>query len=422
MVSHQLVCQILVVPMHDEINPQTTRLFMQAMNQAKDEKASLIIIDMNTYGGSLKEADTLSNLILNSKIPIWAYINNNAASAGALISLACDSIYMSPRAKIGAASVVNGDGEIAPEKYQSYMRTLMRSNAQSNNRNPNIAEKMVGVKDSIGKYEVLSYTTTEAIKNKYCEGQYDNIKSLINTYYSKATFKTYEPTVIDVIFSFFLNPFVRSILLLMIIGGIYFEFHSPGIGFPIVIASIGLIGYFIPNYINGFVSNWEIFLFILGSILLAVEILFIPGFGFVGIIGFVFAFGGLLLAAINNDYFDFTFVSNKEIAIAIGSLFLSTTLVIVVFFWLGDRLLDIKSFQKLALVTEFKSNAGYQIENKNLIGAIGTATTSLRPSGKITIQNNVYDAYTSGEFIDSGVDVIVVSQQTSTLKVRKHVS
>lgn len=422
LVAQHVFSQILVVPIREEINPQTTRLFIQALNQAKEEKASLILIDMNTYGGALIDADTISNLILNSEIPVWVYINSNAASAGALISLACDSIFMSPRAKIGAASVVNGDGEIAPEKYQSYMRTLMRSIAESNKRNPNIAEQMVGKTDSTGKFEVLSYTTNEALQNNYCDGQYVTIKSLIDAHFNNVSFKTYEPSMLDIVLSFFLNPFVRSILLLMIIGGIYFEFHSPGIGFPLAVACIGLVGYFVPNYINGFVSNWEILLFLLGCILLAIELLFIPGFGFVGIIGFVFAFGGLLLAAINNDYFDFTFVSNREIAIAIGSLFLSTTVVIVLFFWLGDRLLDLKSFQKLALVTEFKSNSGYQVEKKNIIGTIGIASTSLRPSGKVTIQNTVYDAYTSGEFIDSGTEVIVVSQNTSTLKVRKNVS
>jgi membrane-bound serine protease (ClpP class) len=421
-VSQHLFSQIFVIPMREEIGPTTSRQFASAMQQASNNKAALIIIDMNTYGGALKEADTICNLILQSKIPVWVYINSNAASAGALISLACDSIYMSPNAKIGAASVVNAEGELAPDKYQSYMRTLMRSMASAKHRNPQIAEAMVGKADRFGRYEVLSYTTQEALDNDFCEGQYHHLPALIKNYYNHASYTTYEPSTLDQFYSFFLNPFVKGILLLMILGGIYFELQSPGIGVAIAFAIIGMLGYFIPHYIHGFVSNWEIVLFIFGCLLIGIEIFLIPGFGVVGIIGFILAIGGLVLAALNNDYFDFTFVSKQDIAFALGSLFLSTTVVIALFFWLGDRLLDFKSFQKISLKTTFNAEAGYQVENKHLVGQIGIATTVLRPSGKVTIDQTMYDAYTSGEYIESNTPIIVVSQHTSTLKVRKYVT
>src|SRR3546814_5574247 len=98
---------------------------------------------MNTYGGLLNAADSIRTRLLESPVPVIVYINNNAASAGALIALACDSIYMHPGATIGAASVVNESGEVLPEKYQSYMRSMMRATAEVQGRDPHIAEAFV---------------------------------------------------------------------------------------------------------------------------------------------------------------------------------------------------------------------------------------------------------------------------------------
>jgi membrane-bound serine protease (ClpP class) len=105
---------------------------------------------------------------MDFKKPIWVYINSDAASAGALISIACDSIYMSPGASIGAATVVDGSGEKAPDKYQSYMRSIMRSTAEENGRDPRIAEGMVDESFAIDSIklegQVITFSTSEAIK------------------------------------------------------------------------------------------------------------------------------------------------------------------------------------------------------------------------------------------------------------------
>ena len=130
------------------------RYTQKAFETAREIKASAVVIHLNTYGGLLDAADSIRSIILNAEMPVYVYINNNAASAGALISLACDSIYMHPGGTIGAASVVNQNGEVLPDKYQSYMRGLMRSTATQNHRRPEIAEAMVDgniVVDSINK-------------------------------------------------------------------------------------------------------------------------------------------------------------------------------------------------------------------------------------------------------------------------------
>ncbi|MCB0506611.1 MAG: nodulation protein NfeD, partial [Cyclobacteriaceae bacterium] len=155
----------------------------KAFVEAEEWNADLILIDMNTYGGMVIHADSMRTKILNSKIPVWVFINNNAASAGALISIACDSIYMRKGANIGAATVVNQTGEAMPDKYQSYMRSTMRSTAEAKGRNPEIAQAMVdesikvdGVSDS-GK--VLTFTAIEAMQHGFCEGMHESVKELL---------------------------------------------------------------------------------------------------------------------------------------------------------------------------------------------------------------------------------------------------
>ena len=134
---------------------------------------------MDTYGGALTDADEIRTAILNYERPIYAFINKDAASAGALISIACDSIFMSTGSSIGAATVVTGEGEAAPDKYQSYMRSIMRSTAEAKGRNPEIAEAMVDEEirlDSLIKDgKVLTFSVSEAIEYGFCEAEVEGI-------------------------------------------------------------------------------------------------------------------------------------------------------------------------------------------------------------------------------------------------------
>ncbi|MFB1003248.1 MAG: nodulation protein NfeD, partial [Bacteroidia bacterium] len=123
--------KVVVFDLKKEIAPEATRITQRAINEAESIQADLIIIHMNTYGGYVTDADSIRTKILNTSIPTYVFIDNNAASAGSLISIACDKIYMTKGASMGATTVVNEDGAKAPDKYQSYMRKQMRSTAES---------------------------------------------------------------------------------------------------------------------------------------------------------------------------------------------------------------------------------------------------------------------------------------------------
>lgn len=208
--------KVYVINIKEEIAPPVRRAVQKGFEEAAKIKADLIILHMNTYGGSLDAADSIRTIILTSKIPVWVFIDNNAASAGALISIACDSIYMRPGANIGAATVVDQTGKPLPDKYQSYMRSMMRATAEAKGRDPQIAQAMVDpriyIPGIIDSTMVLTFTTSEAIKHGYCEGEAENIREILDKYnFTKAQIITQKLTAIDKIIGFLINPFISGI-------------------------------------------------------------------------------------------------------------------------------------------------------------------------------------------------------------------
>ncbi|MBE0641051.1 MAG: nodulation protein NfeD, partial [Bacteroidales bacterium] len=364
----------------------------------------------------------------NSDIPFWVFIDNNAASAGALISIACDSIYMREGASIGAATVVNQTGEALPDKYQSYMRAMMRATAEAKGRDPDIAQAMVdpriAIPGVIDSGAVLTFTTSEAIANGFCEGKAETVDEVLTS----AGLKDYiiirqELNAMDKIIGFLVNPFVSGILIMLIIGGIYFELQTPGIGFPSAAAVLAALFYFAPLYLEGLAAHWEILLFIVGVILLAVEIFALPGFGVAGISGVILVVGALTLAMVDNIGFDPSTFRARGLVMAFFTVIISSFLAIILSFWLGQKLFSTpRLFGHLALDTTQQSSEGYVAavdEYRVMIGRTGLAYTILRPAGKVEIDGEIYDATAETGYIEAGTPVEVVRYLNAQLMVRK---
>ncbi len=420
--------KVYLFSIEEEIAPPATLKTEKALEEAVKIKADYIVLKINTFGGTLNDADKISTMLLDSKMPVYAFIYHNAASAGALIALSCDSIYMYPGSRIGAATVVDQTGEVVQaDKYQSYMRSMMRSAAESHGRNPRIAEAMVdpriyveGVNDS-GR--VLTFTTEEALKHGYCEGSVRNVEELL----AKAEIKNYEITEQELsplhgLLRFLMHPAVSGILILLIVGGIYFELQTPGVGFPLVVAIIGAVLYFAPLYLEGLAANWEILIFLAGLGLLAVEIFVIPGFGVAGISGIVLIIGGLFLALLQNNVFDFSAVPAGDVAVRLSTVVISLTIGIGLSIYLSQKIITGTTFGHIALNTEQKASEGYTIatqEEQSMIGKRGKTLTVLRPSGKIEIDGNMYDGLSFSSFIEKDTEIEVIDYQNASLIVRK---
>ncbi len=410
-----------------DIDPAMTRRVKLALEEAEEIGADLIVIEMDTYGGAVNDADEIRTMILNSEKPVYVFINKDAASAGALISIATDSIYMAPGASIGAATVVNGaDGAAAPDKYQSYMRSMMRSTAEAKGRNPKIAEAMVDEKIEIeGVSEggsVITFSVTEAITHGFCEGQYTSIEAILEAQnLGNSELIDYTPPQTEQIIAFFLNPAVSGFLILIIIGGLYFELQTPGVGFPILASVVAVMLYFIPYYLNGLAENWEILVFFIGVILLAVELFVVPGFGIFGILGIIGILTGLVLGMIPNQNFNFDFVPAGDLFTALLTVTLASIVSVGLVFWLTPKVNEWGAFKTISLASTQQRSEGYtsSFYADTLNGKTGVVHSRLRPSGKIEIEGEIYDAYSRGDFIDQGEKIIVISTEGTSLKVKK---
>ncbi len=411
----------------EEIAPPASLRVEKAMEEAKNLKSDIIIVHINTFGGTLDDADKIRTAFLQSPVPVYAFIDNNAASAGALISIACDSIYMHSGSSIGAATVVDQTGQVQPDKYQSYMRSLMRTTAESRGRRTDIAEAMVdpdifvpGVSDS-GK--VLTFTTAEAIKYGYCEAEVENVQQLLNHAGVKEyTIQEQRYSFIDKLIGFLVKPVVSGILIMLIIGGIYFELQQPGIGFPLILALSAAALYFAPLYLDGLATYWEIIIFFIGIVLIILELFVFPGFGVSGVMGIICVVTGLVFSMVGNIGFDFSFVPSAVIANRLMITLLAIAIALPLSIFLGKKLFESSLFGGLALNTTESTSEGFTVASDNevsLIGAKGTAATILRPAGKVIISGKHYDAVAQLGYIEKDSQVEVVDYVNGSLVVKE---
>ncbi len=426
-----------------EIDPTAWRYLRLGLHEAEQLQAAAVVLHLNTYGGTVVHADSMRTLILNSRIPVYAFIDNNAASAGALIALACDSIYMRSGANMGAATVVGQDGAAMPDKYQSYMRATMRSTAESHGRDtlrtdsgetqvrwrrdPLIAEAMVDsrivVPDLCDSTKVLTFTAQEALRWNYCEALAENIDEIITCRLGVPEYEMqkFTPSFYDKLVGFLQNPAVQAVLIMLIIGGIYFELQTPGVGLPLAVSIIAGILYFAPLYLSGLAASWEILIFLVGIVLLVLELLVIPGFGIAGIAGLIFFFGGLLLALLENVHFDFFWVAGGGFVRGLTVIFSGLLLAVVGIVLLMKRIGRKGLFYRVALHAEQNVEEGYVAVDARLVGMVGregVAATVLRPSGKVCIDGDDYDAISCrNSFIEADTPVKVVKVENMQLYV-----
>lgn len=436
--------RVLQVNLRTEVNSVAWMEMSKGLQKAASEKFDAVLINMNTYGGEVLYADSIRTAILNAPIPVYVFINNNAASAGALISVACDKIFMRTSATIGASTVVDQTGAAAPDKYQSYMRGIIRATAEAQgrdtliangdtsirwHRNPKIAEAMVDpdiyIAGIIDTGKVLTFTANEASANGFCDGIVESSSELIT---KNLGIQDYDLVVFhlgswDRLKGELMSGAFRAILIMLIIGGIWFELQAPGIGLPSLVSLVAAIFFFAPLYMDGLAQYWEIIVFVLGFVLLFLEVFVIPGFGIAGIAGILAMLFGLTAALIDNATFEFSFAGFNSVAGPLLLVSLSITTAILLSLWITNRIgLKNSLLQRVALNTVQNKSEGFvgvPVEITTLLGKTGTADTMLRPSGKVRIDEKMYDAMSEFGYIEKGESIRVTRSESGQVYVVK---
>jgi membrane-bound serine protease (ClpP class) len=423
--------ETVVVPLKGEISPPLFLFLRRAMKAAEGAGAEAIIFEMDTYGGRLDTASDILAVLNHATIPTYTFINSNAGSAGSLIALATQHIYMSPASAIGAAAPVLATGEDLPQterdKTVSYWSALVRSSATRNGHNPDIGEAFITKKKEVkigdrtihpkGTLLTLSaQEATEKIDGKplLAEGIADSIQDLAAKASLKGHLVSFDPTGFEKL-AFWITT-LAPLLLLLGITCAYLEFKIPGASLPGVIAAVCFALFFLGHYLAG-LAGWEaVALFVVGVALILIEIIFFAHSTIIfGVIG-VFLILASILWAMVDRYPGENFLPSREmIAVPVRNLLLSivaATLVIVV---LARYLPRSSLYRKFALLTSNPPGPSLVGVPRDFATALalapgmsGKALTNLRPSGKARFADHTVDVVTEGEFIAPETPVTVI--------------
>lgn len=385
----------------------------RSLEEAEEAGAAFVVLDMDTPGGRVDAAERIADALGDASIPVYTLVNRRAFSAGALIALATDRIYMRPASVIGAATPVDGSGTKAPEKIVSAMRSEMRALAEAHGVDPEIAAAMVDEDIAIeGVVEVgklLTLTTEEAVEVGYAIEVEDLPALLAELDAENATVVSAETNWAEGVVRFFTNPVVAPFLLSLGFLGLIVEIKTASFGLAGAAGLLSLALFFGSHLIVGLAGLEDLLIFGVGLVLVGVEVFLIPGFGFFGIVGGLGILAGLYLSLMGSlpTTADFT---------RAGLILSTTVLLIAITAWAMIRTLPGSS--RLAksgifLLGRTDRAIGYESAHPrtDLVGVVGSAITDLRPSGTGLFNDERIDVVSESEWITEGTPIRIVSAE-----------
>ncbi len=422
---------VVIVPLRGEISPSLLMFLRRAMKVAESNGASAIIFEMNTYGGRLDSSEEITSVLNHATIPTYTFINSNAGSAGSLIALGTQHIYMAPVSAIGAAAPVLPTGEDLPlterEKTISYWTALIRSSAIKNGHNPDVGEafmnkdKEVKIGDRVihPKGAVLTLSAQEATekingKPLLADGTADSVVDLMQKAGLKGKAVSLDPTGFEQI-AFWITALAPLLLLGGIIGA-YLEFKIPGATLPGVISASCFALFFLGHYLAG-LAGWEVVaLFVLGMVLVIIEILFFAHSTIVfGVVGVFLMLASLLWTMIDRYPGETFFPTGRTLAIPLLNLLLALVAAAIVITLLARYLPRTSIYRRFALIASNPPGPSLVGVPREFVtplalspGMQGVALSMLRPSGKARFADHIVDVITQGEFVPAETPVTVV--------------
>jgi membrane-bound serine protease (ClpP class) len=441
--------KVYIIPVTGTVEPGMAAYVKRALEEIKDETDAVFVFKMDTFGGRVDAAldivDTISNIPKGKTI---AFVEKRAISAGALIALSSNLLFMKENTIIGdcAPIIQTKEGqEMAGEKIQTVLRAKFRALAKKNNYPVVLAESMVTIdmevyqvemdgresfmdkkayddltedekktitskKTIVAKGELLTMHDAEAVDLGFSQKSVKDINEALSILgYESLDIITIEESWSETLVRF-IQPFL-SILMIIGIGAIYTEIKAPGFGFPGIIGIICLGLVFFGQYLVGLADYTELLLLLIGVLLLGVEVFVLPGFGVAGITGLIVIAAGLVLSFQGFVVPDPSFpwegaLLMKNLAQVLGSFMFAFLISLFMIRFVFPRLSKIVKGPYLeATLSHSHVYATTALGLKP--GDTGIAHSFLRPSGKVMINNKKIDAITRGEFIDQGTPILI---------------
>ena len=445
------------IPIEGTIDLGLPPFIERSIAEAEENNAKAIIFEVNTFGGRVDAATQIKDAILDSKVPTVAFINKRAISAGALISLSCEKVFMAGGATIGATTAVDMQGNKASEKVISYMREEMAATAEKRGRDKYIARGMVDeelefpnkvMKEFINDGEVIdtiktkvyylviegdtvtvddiegrkqgnliTLTTEQSLKYKIADASIENFEAVLDTlgFSNLVVNKTTENWSENFV-RFLTNPVVASLLTTFGFLGILFELQSPGWGIPGSIGLICLILSLSASYIAELATMSDLLVILMGMLFIMLEAFVFPGFGVAGVAGIIFILWGLYLLLLPDVPVGEEVLSQASNGLIIGIIGGLVGLVL-----LFRAMTKTKFWRDLTSPDIQKKEDGYVASFgwEKLVGEEALTETDLHPSGWINVGKERVFALSEGNFIDKNEKVVILSVDGNRVVVRK---
>ena len=419
----------------DDLMAKARFQFMErVLAKARQEKPVALIVEMDTPGGYALETSKILRPFQDLSFPTFTFVNTHAESAGSLIALATDHIYMYPASTIGSALVVTGFGDDLPgnlsKKVEAMTRAEVRNIALAKGHNPDVAEAFVTTETELvidgvvicEKGKVLNLNAVEATrifhgKPLLAKGMARSVEDLLQQEGLSGEILRIQPSALEAFAQWV--QLGSAILIAIGLAGAYTEMNAPGFGLPGIISVIAFSLFFFGNYVAGNMAGYETaVVFVVGLALVIIDIFLFPGTFVAGIAGLVLMIGALGASMVDRHEFD-DFADGGSgspaltaiLGLPAFSLSVGLILALVLIGLLMRFLPGFKPFRGLVLQASVPSGTSVPagaFAADSLLHASGEAITDLRPTGKARICGDIHDVTTAGEFIERGKPVQVV--------------
>ncbi|MCC5850741.1 MAG: hypothetical protein JJU29_21850 [Verrucomicrobia bacterium] len=436
--------KIMIIPVEQPIMQPQQFLLQRGVRRARAEKVDALILVMDTPGGRVDIMREMVSNIIDLDIPTYTFVKENAFSAGAIIALATDHIFMTPMSVIGDAMPIlmspGGGmqelGEAEREKIESAMDAIVRSIAQAKNRDEMLIRAMVRrelhyeLEDGTvisEKGNILTLTNTEAERIKpdgtplLSEGTVTDLDEMLEIIGLGHAERLEEiPTWADdlAVFLTTISPLLLTLALVLF----YMEINSPGIGWMAGLALTFFLIVMFGHNVAGLAGMEDILLIVIGMLLIMVELLVIPGFGFVGISGILLMIYGLIKAMIiryPGNPGDLPGLENfGNVGPAVTNLSIAFIASVVLMVLLINSMQNSKFANKKLILQETIGGDGTENPLRTLVGRFGQALTPLGPSGTADIGGQEFSVVSDGEYVERGTPLEITDVHGNRIIVR----
>ncbi len=425
--------KVYILPVRENIMPPLVYVVRRGVKEAMDAKAEALILDMNTDGGRVDVTEEIIQILSKFKGPTYTFVNDRAFSAGAFIAVATQKIYMAPQSVIGAAAPImmspGGAGaEKMPDtveaKMTSAVRALVRTQAEKNNHNIEVVEAMIDKTKALTidgevlnkEGNILTLTDRQAAKEYgkppkplLSSGTVDSLDALLaNLGYAGAQRVEIKPTGTEQL-GIWINA-IAPILLIVGIIGLYIEFKTPGFGLPGIVGIVAFAIYFLGGYVAGLSAAGWVIVFVLGLILIMIELFLVPGTFIAGMAGALLTLVALIMGMVDVYPGAPAWPTLPQLQLPLRDLSVAVLVSFVLALGLARFLPKTTLFQHLVSQTAsgVHSVAAVEARQTARVGQTGVAVSPLCPGGKARVGEDLIDVITRGEMVERGRPVRII--------------